>query len=272
MGWLAAIGAAACLYGAAVAYMYFGQRGFLYHPSSKPADEAALRAAGYAPLAVSTADGLALTAWRRAGDADKPTIVLLHGNAGDASHRIGVAEQAARHGYGIVLAAYRGFGGNPGTPTEQGLYADARATLDAAVGDARAAGPFVLWGESLGTGVATKMANERRVRGVILQSPYVSVADRAAEMFFWLPARRLVTDRFDSAARIATIEAPLLVVHGARDTIIPIAHGRALFAAARHPKTFVELPDRGHGDMAGPAFEAGLVDFLGSLALSRPAP
>jgi len=267
MGWLAAIGAAASLYAAAVAYMYFGQRGFLYHPSSKPADAAALRAAGYAPFPVSTADGLTLTAWRRDGRADKPAIVLFHGNAGDASDRIGIAEQAARHGYAIVLATYRGFGGNPGKPSEDGLYADARATLDAL-----GPGPFVLWGESLGTGVATKMANERRVAGVILQSPYISVADRAAEMFFWLPARRLVTDRFDSASRIATINAPLLVVHGARDTLIPIAHGRAIFDAAKPPKTFVELHDRGHGDMAGPAFEAGLAEFLRSLALSRPAP
>ncbi|MBL0932458.1 MAG: alpha/beta hydrolase, partial [Alphaproteobacteria bacterium] len=102
--------------------------------------------------------------------------------------------------------------------------------------------------------------------------PYISVAERAGEMFFWLPARRLVTDRFDSASRVATIAAPLLVVHGARDTLIPIAHGRILFDAAKPPKTFVELPDRGHGDMAGPEFEAGLVEFLGSLALSRPAP
>ncbi len=267
MGWLAAIGAAACLYAAAVAYMYFGQRGFLYHPSSKPADAAILRAAGYAPFAVPSTDGLTLTAWRRGGDADKPTIVLFHGNAGDASHRIGIAEQAARHGYGVVLATYRGFGGNPGRPSEDGLYADARATLDAA-----GPGPFVLWGESLGTGVATKMANERRVLGVILQSPYISVAERAGEMFAWLPARRLVTDRFDSASRIATIGAPLMVVHGARDTLIPIAHGRAIFDAAKPPKTFVELPDCGHGDMAGLVFEAGLVEFLGSLALSRPAP
>lgn len=267
MGWLAAIGSAAALYAAAVAYMYFGQRGFLYHPSAKPADEAALRAADYAPFPVSTADGLTLTAWRRNGDANKPTIVLFHGNAGDASDRIEIAGQAARHGYGIVLATYRGFGGNPGTPTEDGLYADARATLDAA-----GAGPFVLWGESLGTGVATKMANERRVLGVILQSPYISVVDRAAEMFVWLPARRLVTDRFDSASRIAAIGAPLLVVHGALDTLIPIAHGKALFDAANPPKTFVELADRGHGDMAGPEFDAGLAEFLGSLALSRPAP
>lgn len=264
MAWLAAIGAAAALYAAAVAFMYFGQRGFLYHPSARPADEAALRAAGYAPFFIAHAR---LTAWRRDGEPDKPAIVLFHGNAGDASDRIGIAEQAARHGYGIVLASYRGFGGNPGKPTEEGLYADARAVLDA-LGD----GPFVLWGESLGTGVAVKMANERPVLGVILQSPYISVADRAGEMFRWLPARSLVTDRFDSASRIATIGAPLLIVHGARDSLIPIAHGRALFAAAKPPKSFTELPDRGHGDMAGPAFETALVAFLGSLALSRRAP
>jgi uncharacterized protein len=255
------------IYALVVGAMYLGQRAYIYHPSAIPADEGKLRAAGYAPFPVRTEDGLDLTAWRRPGDSDKPTIVLFHGNAQDASWRIDIAAQAARHGYAIVLATYRGFGGNPGKPSEEGLYADARATLDAVV-----SGPFVLWGESLGTGVATKMATERRVAGVILQSPYISVADRAGEMMWWMPARALVTDRFDSIARIASIQAPLLIVHGARDTLIPIRHGRALYDAALEPKTFVELPDRGHNEMQGPEFEAGVRKFLESLASRAPAP
>jgi uncharacterized protein len=275
MSWFAGLGFALVGYALVVGAMYLGQRSFIYHPSAIPIDAGKLRAAGYAPLPVRTADGLDLTAWRRPGDPDKPTIVLFHGNAQDASWRIDIAAQAARHGYGIVLATYRGFGGNPGKPSEDGVYADARATLDAlgdALGDAAGPGPVVLWGESLGTGVATKMANERRVAGVILQSPYTSVADRAGEMMWWLPARALVTERFDSIGRIAAIQAPLLIVHGARDSLIPIGHGRALFAAARAPKTFVELPDRGHNDMQGPEFEVGVKKFLESLASRGPAP
>lgn len=267
MSWLAGLGLALVGYALAVGAMYLGQRSFVYHPSSLPIDERKMRDAGYAPFPVRTADGLDLTAWRRPGDADKPAIVLFHGNAQDASWRIDIAAQAARHGYGIVLATYRGFGGNPGKPSEDGVYADARATLDAA-----GPGPFVLWGESLGTGVATRMAVERRVAGVILQSPYTSVANRAGEMMWWLPARSLVTDRFDSISRIAAIQAPLLIVHGAKDALIPIRHGRALFAAAKEPKTFVELPDRGHNEMHGPEFEAGVRKFLESLASGGPAP
>lgn len=265
--WLAGIGLALLGYALAVGAMYLGQRSFIYHPSPIPVDARIMRAAGYAPFAVRTADGLDLTAWRRPGEANKPTIVLFHGNAQDASWRIDIAAQAARHGYGIVLATYRGFGGNPGAPSEDGLYADARATLDAA-----GPGPFVLWGESLGTGVAVMMAAERRVLGVILQSPYTSVAERAGEMMRWLPARALVKDRFDSIARIASIDAPLLIVHGARDTLIPIDHGRALFAAAKPPKTLLELPDRGHSEMHGPEFEAGVRKFLESLASRATAP
>lgn len=255
------------VYATVVGAMYFGQRSFIYHPSPIPIDAAKMRAGGYAPFAVRTADGLDLTAWRRAGDPDKPTIVLFHGNAQDASWRIDTAAQAARHGYAIVLATYRGFGGNPGTPSEEGLYEDARATLEAA-----GPGPFVLWGESLGTGVAVKMAEERRVAGVILQSPYISIAERAGEVMWWLPARFLVKDRFDSIARIASIRAPLLIVHGAHDAVIPIRHARALFAAAVAPKTFVELADRGHAGMEGPEFEAAVRKFLESLAFpaSRP--
>jgi pimeloyl-ACP methyl ester carboxylesterase len=265
--WLALFGMALGGYALAVGAMYLAQRSFIYHPSAISIDADKMRRAGYAPFPVRTADGLDLTAWRRPGDADKPMIVLFHGNAQDASWRIDIAAQAARHGYGIVLATYRGFGGNPGKPSEDGLYADARATLDALGG-----GPFVLWGESLGTGVAVRMASERRVAGVVLQSPYTSVADRAGEMMWWLPARRLVTDRFDSIARIAEIQAPLLIVHGALDTLIPIRHGRALFEAARAPKTFVELPDRGHNEMQGLEFEAGIRKFLESLAPGAPAP
>ncbi|MCM0020679.1 MAG: alpha/beta hydrolase [Tagaea sp.] len=254
-------------YAIAVLAMWLGQRSFIYHPSSTPIDAGKMRAAGYAPFPVRTADGLDLTAWRRPGDAHKPSIVLFHGNAQDASWRIDIAAQAARHGYEVVLATYRGFGGNPGRPSEEGLYADARATLDAL-----RAGPVVLWGESLGTGVAVKMASERRVLGVILQSPYLSVAERAGEIMRWLPAKHLTTDRFDSVSRIADIQAPLLIVHGAQDLIIPFRHGQALFAAARAPKRFVELPDRGHNEMQGPAFEAAVLKFLESLAFAPPRP
>ncbi|MFM7344840.1 MAG: alpha/beta hydrolase [Tagaea sp.] len=255
------------VYALVVGAMYLGQRSFIYHPSPIPIDADKMRAGGYAPIAVRTADGLELTAWRRPGDPGKPTIVLFHGNSQDASWRVDIAAQAARHGYAVVLATYRGFGGNPGTPSEEGLYDDARATLDAS-GD----GPLVLWGESLGTGVAVKMAAERRVAGVILQSPYTSVAERAGEVMWWLPARFLVKDRFDSIARIASINAPLLIVHGTHDAVIPIRHGRALFAAALEPKRFVELPDRGHNEMHGPEFEAAVRKFLESLAFpaSRP--
>lgn len=267
MSWLAGLGFALVGYALVVGAMYLGQRSFIYHPSPIPIDARKMRDAGYAPFPVRTADGLDLTAWRRPGAPDKPTIVLFHGNAQDASWRIDIAAQAARHGYGIVLATYRGFGGNPGKPSEEGLYADARATLDAA-----GPGPFVLWGESLGTGVATRIAAERRASGVILQSPYISVAERAGEMMWWLPARKLVTDRFDSISRIAAIQAPLLIVHGAKDALIPIRHGRTLFAAAMEPKVFVELSDRGHNEMHGPEFEAGVRKFLESLASGGPAP
>jgi pimeloyl-ACP methyl ester carboxylesterase len=255
------------VYVAAVGAMFLCQRAFIYHPSPIPIDAAKMRAAGYGPFSVRTADGLDLTAWRRPGDPDKPAIVLFHGNAQDASWRIDIAAQAARHGYGILLATYRGFGGNPGTPSETGLYEDARATLAAA-----GPGPVVLWGESLGTGVATKMANERRVAGVILQSPYTSVAERAGEVMWWLPARLLVKDRFDSIARIASIQAPLLIVHGTHDAVIPIRHGRALFAAAVAPKDFVELRDRGHAGMEGPEFAAAVRKFLESLAFPAARP
>ncbi len=240
--------------------LFFGQRSLLFHPDRTPPDAGELRSEGFRPLPVATEDGLSLTAWHRPAVAGRPTVVLFQGNGGHLGHRILLGEPLARMGFGLVLAPYRGFGGASGQPSEDGFYRDGRATL-AALG--LAPERVALWGESLGGGVATKLAAEAAaaghpVSGVILQASFTSVPDMAAMLYPYLPARWLVRDPFDNLSRIGSIGAPVLIAHGERDPVVPIAHGRKLFDAAKGPKQAFFVPGASHNDLHA----HGLIDRI----------
>jgi fermentation-respiration switch protein FrsA (DUF1100 family) len=183
---------------------------------------------------------------------------MFHGNAGNASDRMPFLAPLVAVGHGVVVAGYRGYGGNPGAPSERGFTLDARAHLDW-VAMRWPGAPVVPMGESIGTGVAARMAAERPVAGLILDSPFSSVADLAAAQFPWLPARRLLRHPFDTLSRMAAIRVPVLVLHGERDGIIPPAHGRRVLAAAVDGRGLF-LPEAGHPalytDASGRALEA----------------
>lgn len=208
--------------------------------------------AAFGTRTVTTADGLTLTGWYAPPAAPEwPVILYFQGNGGNIAGRIFKVRPFVEAGYGVLLAGYRGYGGNPGSPTETGLYADARAWMDS-LGEA----PVVLLGESLGSGVAVRLASERAVRGVMLEAPYSSAVDVGQASFWFLPVRALMLDRFPSIDVIDRIEAPLLVVHGERDRVIPIRFGRRLFAAAVEPKKMVVYPRAGHNNLV----EHGLIE------------
>jgi uncharacterized protein len=250
-----------------VAALFAGQRALLYHPDPTAPDAVALAAAGFRPLAVRTEDGLDLALWHRPAAEGRPTVVLFQGNAGHLGHRLPLVAPLAARGFGVVLAPYRGYGGAPGRPTEDGLVRDGRATLAALEALGIAPARLALWGESLGSGVATRLAVEaaeagRPVGGVILQAPFVSVAERAAELYPFVPARRLVLDRFDNLSRIARIGAPLLLVHGEADTVIPASHGRRLIAAAQEPKAGIFIRGADHNDLQAFGLAERVAEFL----------
>ena len=149
------------------------------------------------------------------------------------------------------MSEYRGFGGNPGAPTEEGLFADARSTLAWLAGEGVAGRDLILYGESLGSGVATAMASELAaagtpVAGVILEAPFTSMAAAAQFHYPILPARWLVLDRYDSLSRIGGIGTRLLILHGEADRTVPFALGRQLYESAAEPKSFLPLPGIGH--------------------------
>jgi hypothetical protein len=210
-----------------------------------------------------TADGLDLVAWYHSPpNQNAPLIVLFHGNGGTIEIRAAKAKTYIGAGFGVLLPEYRGYGGNPGSPSEAGLYADGRAALAFAAAQGIAPDRWILLGESLGTGVAVQMATEQRVAALVLEAPYTSIADVAQSDFPLLPVWWLVRDRFDSAEKIARVGVPLFVVHGERDGTIPVKFGRALFAAASEPKEAMWLPDAGHGVIGKHAVDVAVLDFL----------
>lgn len=250
--------------------LLFGfQRALLYLPDTRPVEPARMRAAGLAPVPVHV-DGLELTAWMRAPQGGRTlTAVLFHGNGGHLGWRLFAVEPLLRDGWGIVLAPYPGYGGAPGSPSERAFYAAGRAMLDALAARGLPSERLVLWGESLGSGVATKLATERRVAGVILQAPFTSVPDRAQEIYPFVPAHLLARDRYDNLSRIADIGAPLLIVHGERDRVVPVAHAKRLIEAARAPKRAVVIRDADHNDLFDHDLIVHIRAFLEELEAKR---
>jgi hypothetical protein len=248
-----------------VAILFFAQRSMLYvRTTARPMLNIAALEPKREIVCLATPDGLHLRSWyfRPARDG-APVVVFLHGNAGDIGNHIPWAKFLIDAGYGVLALEYRGYGGNPGSPTEAGLYDDGRAAFAFLKQQGIADRNVVLFGESLGTGVAVQMATEHDVGAVVLRSPYTSIADVAAVQLWYIPAHWLVRDRFDSLSKIASIHAPLMMFHGDADTLIPIALGRRLFDAAPEPKTWLTIPGTGHNDVQTPAAERGVLEFLG---------
>jgi len=213
-------------------------------------------------------DGVRLHAYHvRAPGAATRAILLLHGNAGNASQRLPLAAAYARLGADVLLLDYRGYGLSAGRPTEQGVYADARAALGELGAQGFQEGRVVLIGQSLGGAVAVDLAQRRPLAGVVLESTFSSLADVARGAVG--PVALLLRGRFDSAAKIPGLRAPLLCLHGDRDEIVPFALGRALFEAAPEPKTFEAFPGAGHNDVAlvgGARYFARIGRFLDQVA------
>lgn len=262
-GWFT-VGAVA--YGTVVGCMVMFQRNMVYLPDpTTPAPER-WGLDDMVPVMVATADGLRLTGWHRSPTVvGRPTVVLFHGNAGHIGMRGFKVRWYLDAGYGVLLAGYRGYAGNPGSPSEDGLYADARAALDFLAIQGVEGAKLVLYGESLGTGVAVQMATERSVGAVVLESPYTSLPAVGARHFPFAPVHSLMWDRFDSLSKIAGIKAPLLVVHGERDGTVPIDIARTLFKAAVEPKRAVYLAEANHNDLYRYGAAEAVLDFLGKL-------
>ena len=237
-----------CVYAGVLAMLYVTQRSLIYFPETIHTTPAAVGLPQAEELRLTTSDGEHIIAWHVPPRDGKPVILYLHGNGGALRYRVERFTRLTNDGIGIVAVEYRGYGGSSGSPSERGLIADAEAAY--AFAAARySTQQIVLWGESLGSGVAVALAAEKPVGRVILEAPFTSAAAVGAKHYWYVPVRLLMTDQFRSDERIGKVTAPLLILHGVKDQTVPYAMGEHLFDIANKPKHIVRFLDGGHEDL-----------------------
>ncbi len=246
------------------ALLYVAQRAIMYFPDRErvaPA-RAGLHAAD--ELVLATADGERIIAWHVAPRGDQPVVLYFHGNGGNLSYRVPRFRALTAAGLGLLAVSYRGYGGSSGRPSEPGLVSDAAAAYAEAC-RRYAADRLVVWGESLGSGVAVALAAEHSVKALVLESPFASTLEIAVRAYPVFPVAWLMKDQFRSDLRIGHVKAPVLVMHGARDNVVPIASGERLFALITAPKRFVRFPDGEHNGLDDHGAVAAALEFIAGL-------
>jgi len=251
-------------YACALVVLFLVQRSFLFPVPT--AVRTSPRAAGFPEAEehlLTTADGEKVIVWHVPAKPGHPVVLYFHGNGDFLAGFFGRFRALIADGTGVVALSYRGYAGSSGRPSEHGLLSDAAAAY--AFTTARyAADKIVVWGFSLGTGVAVALAAEQPVGKLILEAPYTSLADVAASAFPIFPVRLVMKDPFHSDRRIARVKAALLALHGERDATIPITFGERLFVLAHEPKQFVRFPDGGHNDLDAYGATATARKFIGA--------
>ena len=244
--------------------LFATQRSLLYLPSREKPDLSAHEGTSLQEIGLQTEDALVLKSWfaQPSQNRDGLTVLLLHGNAGHIGHRVDKFRRILDAGYGFLLLEYRGFGGNPGKPTEAGLRLDAQSALQFLVEHGIPHDNVILYGESLGCGIAVRAASEHYFSAVILEAPYTSIADVAQRQFWFLPVRWLVRDRYDTLAIINSITSPVVVMHGKQDDIIHVSFGKRVFEAAPEPKTAWFFEGAGHNNLNEFGFDIQLLNYL----------
>jgi hypothetical protein len=241
--WLVAIYAVICL------AAYFGNRMYMYFPDPTRVAPAEAGLDGVEEVEIAATDGITLVAWHTPAKGDKPTILYFHGNATNAANRARKIETMRETGFGVFYLNNRGYGGSGGRPTEENNVVDAIAAYDHLTGLGVPADSIVAFGESLGSGQALRLATERPVAAVVLEAPLTSTVDVARGTYFWLPLGLLITDKYDNERNIRFVTAPVLVLHGEQDAVIPVEMGLRVYRAANEPKQIELFPHGTHDDL-----------------------
>jgi fermentation-respiration switch protein FrsA (DUF1100 family) len=227
--------------------LVIGQRRLIYLPGDRPRSAISVGLPRVRELRLYTVDGERLRAWfSPPATPGRPLAVFFHGTGDDIAGPADIYRRLMADGDGLLAVEYRGFPGSTGSPTEAGLFADGEAAYARALALGVPAHRIVLIGVSLGSAVAVSVAARHEIGAMVLDSPPSSAADVAAARFWMFPARWLIADPFRSDLRIARARAPLLIVHGDRDTVVPIRFGQRLYALANPPKRFIEVPGAEH--------------------------
>lgn len=259
---------AAGLYGALLLLLFVFQPRLLYYPNLPTREITATPediGLSYEPVAIVTEDRIKLDGWFIPAQDARGVLLFLHGNAGNISHRLDSLKIFNDLRLSVFIFDYRGYGRSDGEPSEQGTYRDAEAAWRYLTEQWHVPPhDIVFFGRSLGAAVAAQLASRRAPKALILESAFTSVPDLAAEIYPFLPVRWLARFRYNTKEYLKSIDCPVLIVHGRDDEIIPYAHGKRLFAAAREPKRFLEIRG-GHNEgflLSGQHYVKGLDAFL----------
>ena len=239
------IGSASLIYIVIFILMYNKQRDIQYIPDSRHFTAKQIGLTDFTDESIHTSDGENLIAYYKPAQAGQVTVLYFHGNADRSYQRQSRKILLTENGRGLLYIGFRGYSGSTGSPSEDGLKRDADAAY-AWLASRVPAHSIVIYGESLGTGVAIDLAGRVKAKAVVLDAPYTAAVDVAANMFPWLPVNLLMKDQFHSLELIGKLTSPLLVIHGTRDQVIPFAMGKSIYDAATVPKLFVTIADGDH--------------------------
>jgi uncharacterized protein len=228
---------------------YFGNRLLMYMPDPARIRPAEAGLNGVREIEINVSDGITLVAWHASATEGQPTILYFHGNGANAANRAPKIETMRENGSGVFYLNNRGYGGSGGRPTEENNVADAIAAYDYLIGFGVLAKNIVAYGESLGSGQAVRLAAERPVAAVVLEAPLTSTVDVGRTTYFWLPLGLLITDKYDNERNIRLVTAPVLILHGEQDAVIPVEMGWRVYRAANEPKRIELFPDGAHDDL-----------------------
>ena len=224
------------IYFLVLVFLYFYQRNLLYHPNENnySGDKISV---DIEKVKIQTADNIELLGWyHKKNLKDYKTLVYFHGNAGSLENRIHKLNHFQNMNINFLIIAWRGFNGNKGKPSERGLYLDGKSTIDWLIKKGVNEENIILYGESLGTGVATHLAQNKNYAGVILETPFTSMVDAAKNFYPYVPINLLLKDKFENFKKVKNINAPILVMHGEVDKIVPFSMGKKIYEIANNPK------------------------------------
>jgi len=238
----------AVAYGGIAVAAFIAQRKLMYFPDSERVSPLSYGLIGVRERVLTAPDDNQLVAWTARAAPGQPTVLYFHGNAGNLGSRSERVRKYAARGLGMLMLSYRGYSGSTGSPSEANNVADARLAYDTLIADGVKPENIIVYGESLGTGVAVQLAAQVPVAGVVLDAPYTSIVEVAASAYPYFPVRWFLFDRYETMSYLPGVHAPILILHGEDDQIIPVRMGRAVYAAAHGPKEIVTFPGAGHSN------------------------
>jgi len=243
--------------------MYVAQRRIVYMPAGDVLSPQAIGLSEYTQVFIHTHDQEQIRAWYHKKQSSDTVMLYFHGNGHSLENRAAKYRAfSSDSDFSVLAITYRGYPGSTGAPTESGLYSDGKAAIQFLLDEGYQEKDIILYGESLGTGVATEMATIIDAKALVLESPFTSITDVAKSRYWFLPVSMLLKDRFDNQLKMQKLHLPLLIIHGEQDKIVPLSLGQALYDRYQGPKSLVVLPHAGHGEFSGGFLVAQVESFL----------